>query len=99
MKKLICLLLCVATVFVFSTTVFAGAAVKSSGDISISFYEKGDVNRDKKIDKKDSEQLLKYAAGWNMNVTIRKSEADVNRDGAVDGLDALQLLQQVAGLK
>lgn len=89
MKKLICVLLCLAMIFLMSTTVFAG-------DISISFYEKGDVNYDKKVDQKDAEQLLQYTAGWKMNVSMRKSEADMNADGKIDGIDALQLLQKIA---
>ena len=88
MKKVICIALCLATVFLFSTTVFA--------DISISFFDKGDVNRDKKINKKDADLLLQYTAGWPLNITVRKSEADLNADGKIDGLDALQLLQEVA---
>ncbi len=87
MKKIICIALCLATMFLFSTTVFA--------DISISFYDKGDVNRDKKINQKDAEQMLKYTAGWKMNVTMRTSEADLNADGKIDGLDALILLQKL----
>ena len=88
MKKVICIVLCLATIFLFSTTVFA--------DISISFFDKGDVNRDKKINQKDADLLLQYAAGWSINATVRKSEADMNSDGKIDGLDALQLLQQIA---
>ncbi len=88
MKKVICIALCIATIFLFSATVFA--------DISISFYDKGDVNRDKKINQKDAQQMLKYTAGWNMNVTMRNSEADLNADGKIDGLDALALLQKIA---
>ena len=87
MKKIICVALCLATIFLFSVTAFAA--------ISISFYDKGDVNRDKKIDQKDAQQILKYTAGWNMNVTMRKSEADLNADGKIDGLDALILLQKL----
>ena len=87
MKKIICVALCLATMFLFSVTAFA--------DISISFYDKGDVNRDKKINKKDAQQILKYTAGWNMNVIMRKSEADLNADGKIDGLDALILLQKL----
>lgn len=88
MKKAICIALCIATIFLFSTTVFA--------DISISFFDRGDVNRDKKINQKDADLLLKYTAGWSMNVTVRKSEADMNADGKIDGLDTLQLLQKIA---
>ena len=89
MKKLICVALCLAMIFIMSTTVFAG-------DISISFYEKGDVNRDKKVDQKDVDQLLRYTAGWKMNVTMPKPESDLNNDGKIDGIDALQLLQKIA---
>ena len=96
MKKLICTVVCIATVFLTGATVFAGGINKESGDITISFFEKGDVDRDKKIDKKDATLLLQYTAGWSMNVNIRKSEADMNADGTIDGLDALQLLQEIA---
>ena len=88
MKKVICIALCIATIFLFSATVFA--------DISISFYEKGDINRDKKINQKDAELLLKHTAGWDLNVTIRNGEADMNADGKIDGLDALALLQKIS---
>ena len=96
MKKIICLAVCLATVFLLSTSVFAAEEVKQSRDISISFFEKGDVNRDNKINQADADQLLRYTAGWSMNVTMRKSEADLNADGKIDGLDALQLLQKLA---
>ena len=96
MKKLICVLICVATVFLTGVTVFAGDVNKQSGDISISFFDPGDVNRDHKINKDDAKQLLQYTAGWSMNVNMRKSECDVNHDGKIDGLDALQLLQMIA---
>ena len=96
MKKAICVALCLATVFLCSTGVFAAQEVKQNRDINISFFEKGDVNRDRKINQQDAEQLLQYIAGWSTNVTTRKTEADVNADGKVDGLDALQLLQMIA---
>lgn len=89
MKKIICLALCLVMIFLCSTSALA--------DISISFFDKGDVNRDKKINQKDANLLLQYTAGWNMNVTVRKSEADMNGDGTIDGLDALLLLQEING--
>ena len=96
MKKIICIAMCLATVFILSTSVFAAYEIRQNRDISISFFDKGDVNRDKKINQKDATLLLQYTAGWSLNATVRKAEADLNIDGKIDGLDALILLQKVA---
>ena len=94
MKKIVCLIACVATVLLLTTSVFA--TDNQSRGISISFFDKGDVNRDKRINKEDANWLLQYTAGWKVNIEIRNAEADLNADGKIDGLDALTLLQKIS---
>lgn len=81
MKKIISLL--IAVVFVMTSGIVAFAT------------DKGDVNKDGKINSADALEILKYAVGTR--TSIDKSIADVNGDNKVNSADALKVLQIAVG--
>lgn len=77
---------------VFNTCLFCGTKV---GDEIVSddvVY--GDANDDEKVDLSDVTLLLKYLAGWE--VEINDKSADVNADGDVNLADVTLLLKYIA---
>ena len=59
-------------------------------------YEKGDINRDGKLDLDDLNLLKKYLNGKVTFVLEQKKLADINNDGAIDSKDA-SLLNTMIG--
>ena len=66
-----------------------------SGNVIVRNYIPGDINGDETVDNKDATFLLRYLAGWNINVV--EDALDVDGSGAVDNKDATILLRYHAG--
>jgi len=67
-----------------------------SGDIIIKHYVSGDINDDEIVDNKDATHLLRYLAGWDVEI-VHKDVLDVDGNGKVDNRDATTLLRYLAG--
>ena len=57
----------------------------------------GDLNNDKKIDKKDLLTVQSYIFGYSKLNENQSKAADVNRDGKVDKKDLLAIQSHVFG--
>ncbi len=65
-----------------------------SGEITVSDSICGDINRDGRIDIKDSVLLVQYLAKWN--VEVDEAGADCDADGDIDIKDSVLLAQYLA---
>lgn len=84
MKKAISILMAIVLVMVSTVFVIAGN------------NQKGDANKDGKINSADALLILQYVVGQKSS--IDKDLADVNSDGKINSNDALQVLQIVVGV-
>lgn len=84
MKKAVSILMAIVLVMVSTIFVIAGN------------NQKGDANKDGKINSADALFILQYVVGQKSS--IDKTLADVNSDGKVNSTDALQVLQIVVGI-
>lgn len=66
-----------------------------NGSITVSSHKPGDINGDGKVNNQDGTYLLRYLAGWS--VDIDSSALDVNGDGKVNNQDGTVLLRYLAG--
>ena len=65
------------------------------GEIIDTLYIPGDINNDGKVDNKDTTVLMKYFAGWDVEVNY--NALDVNEDGIINSKDTTRLMQYIAG--
>lgn len=88
--------------YVFYIPIFTGApnttntSCSSNGNTSVSTMY-GDLNGDKKIDKKDLLSVQSYIFGYSKLNEAQNKAADVNRDGKVDKKDLLAIQSHVFG--
>ncbi|MCH5212063.1 MAG: RICIN domain-containing protein [Oscillospiraceae bacterium] len=66
-----------------------------SGAVTISSHVPGDINGDGKVTNIDGTLLLRYLAGWDVDVD--RSALDVNGDGKINNQDSTVLLRHLAG--
>lgn len=58
-------------------------------------YIPGDINGDGIVNTKDTTRLMRYLAGWN--VEVNEAALDVNGDGVVNTKDTTRLMRYLAG--
>lgn len=68
-----------------------------AGSITVQEYQKGDVNKNGKVDILDVERLFEHVQGKNPLDATGLSLADVNANGKVDILDVERLFEHVQG--
>ena len=85
------------TLSLTSVAVFSAGVIESSAKNTgyVMDYTPGDVNRDGKVDGKDSVMMLQYLANWTVDIDL--PPADVNCDNSVNGQDATMMIQKLAG--
>jgi hypothetical protein len=66
-----------------------------NGEIMVSNHIAGDINGDGKVNNQDGTLLIRYLAGWNVNVD--ESALGINGDGKVNNQDGTMLLRYLAG--
>ena len=66
-----------------------------NGTISFIDYTPGDISGDGILNSKDTTRLMKYLAGWD--VEINEAAVDVNGDGVVNAKDTVRLMRYLAG--
>ena len=66
------------------------------GNVEVLAYIPGDINADESVNNKDATTILRYLAGWMINI-IETKVLDVNGDGSVNNKDATALLRYLAG--
>ncbi|MBE6534676.1 MAG: hypothetical protein E7678_06915, partial [Ruminococcaceae bacterium] len=66
-----------------------------SGDITIINYVPGDINDDGAVNSKDTTRLMRYLAGWD--VEVNEAALDINGDGVVNSKDTTRLMRYLAG--
>ena len=69
-------------------------AIKA-GNITFVNYLPGDINGDGVVNTKDTTRLMRYFAGWNVEVV--EDTLDVNGDGAINTKDTTHLMRYLAG--
>ncbi len=67
----------------------------SGGNITFINYIPGDINGDGVVNTKDTTRLMRYLAGWD--VEVNEYALDVNGDGVVNTKDTTRLMQYLAG--
>ncbi len=65
------------------------------GIITFVDYTPGDINGDGVLNSKDTTRLMRYLAGWD--VEINEAALDVNGDGVVNTKDTTRLMRYLAG--
>ncbi len=65
------------------------------GELMLINYVPGDINGDSVVDTKDTTRLMRYLAGWN--VEVNEAALDVNGDGYKDTKDTTRLMRYLAG--
>ena len=97
-KKLLAILLTLLTIISIpvSSSAAAHEAVSEAEtevyDIPSSF---GDINGDGVVNTKDTTRLMRYLAGWD--VEVNEAALDVNGDGVVNTKDTTRLMRYLAG--
>ena len=66
-----------------------------NGSVTVYNYIPGDINGDGKVNNKDGTSLLRYLAGWEIDVVDDALDTDGN--GSVSNKDGTRLLQYLAG--
>lgn len=69
--------------------------VCKNGEISFADYVRGDINGDGVLNSKDTTRLMRYLAGWD--VQVNPDTLDVNGDGVVNTKDVTRLMRYLAG--
>ncbi len=65
------------------------------GVITFIDYTPGDINGDGVLNSKDTTRLMRYLAGWD--VEVNEAALDVNGDGVVNTKDTTRLMRYLAG--
>ena len=65
------------------------------GVIKFIDYTPGDINGDGVVNTKDTTRLMRYLAGWD--VEVNEAALDVNGDGVVNTKDTTRLMRYLAG--
>ena len=65
------------------------------GVITFIDYTPGDINGDGIVNTKDTTRLMRYLAGWG--VEVNEAALDVNGDGVVNTKDTTRLMRYLAG--
>ena len=67
----------------------------TNGQLTVSNYEKGDINKDGQVDARDVTALLGHVNNTAPMADVR--HCDINSDGKIDTLDIVRLLNHVNG--
>ncbi|MBO4897142.1 MAG: Ig-like domain-containing protein [Clostridia bacterium] len=65
------------------------------GEIKVSQHTPGDINGDGRVNNQDGTYLLRYLAGWTVDIV--EEALDVNGDGRINNQDGTVLLRYLAG--
>lgn len=71
------------------------AFATKSGRITFANYLPGDINGDGVVNSKDVTRLMRYLAGWDVEVI--EAALDVNGDGVINTKDTTRLMRYLAG--